>query len=177
MLGIFQVTLIILCATNPQSQAWKPLLAASVLSLASSIAMCTLSYMEHSRSLRPSLLLNGYLFVTVLLDTATLRTLWLLSSFPSNIRGLLTAAFVTKAIVLVLEARGKWIYSSLESRRKSPEQFSGLYQQAFLSWLNRLVWQGANHLLKPDDLYPVNDDIASGQLSARYTQEYDRREY
>lgn len=151
-------------------------MAASVLSFGSSIALLTLSYMEHSRSLRPSMLLNAYLFATVILDAATLRTLWLMPHFSDRIRNIFTVAFAIKAVVLLLEARGKSAYYSAE-RNMSPEDFSGIYGQALLSWLNRLIWQGARHLLKPEDLYAVSDDVASETLSLRFSQEWEKREY
>jgi ATP-binding cassette subfamily C (CFTR/MRP) protein 1 len=174
VLAIFQLTLIGLFANNTKLQAWKPAMAASVLSFGSSIALFTLSYMEHSRSLRPSMLLNAYLFATVVLDAATLRTLWLIPHFSPRIRGIFTVAFAVKAVVLVLEGWGKRAYYNAE-REMSPEDFSGIFGQALLSWLNRLVWKGARHLLKPEDLYAVSDDVASATLSSRFSQEWDEK--
>ncbi|KAI4723833.1 multidrug resistance-like protein [Aureobasidium sp. EXF-10728] len=174
VLAAFQLALIGLFANNTQLQAWKPSMAASVLSFGSSIALLTLSYMEHSRSLRPSMLLNGYLFATVILDAATLRTLWLMPHFSLRIRNIFTVAFTVKAVVLLLEARGKRAYYNAE-RDMSPEDFSGIYGQALLSWLNSLVWKGARHLLKPEDLYAISDDVASETLSSQFAQEWDKQ--
>ncbi|KAH0019295.1 P-loop containing nucleoside triphosphate hydrolase protein, partial [Aureobasidium melanogenum] len=120
------------------------------------------------------MLLNVYLFATVILDAATLRTLWLMPHFSNRIRIIFTVAFAVKAVVLLLEARGKRSYYNAE-RNMSPEDFSGIYGQALLSWLNRLIWQGARHLLKPEDLYAVSDDVASETLSGRFSQEWDKQ--
>ena len=109
-------------------------------------------------------------------DAATLRTLWLLTPFSPRIRNIFTVAFVIKAVVLLLEARGKRNYVKTE-QNKSPEDFSGLYGQALLSWLNGLVWKGARHLLKPEDLYDISEDVASERLSKRFAEEWKRREY
>ncbi|KAI5246025.1 multidrug resistance-like protein [Aureobasidium subglaciale] len=174
VLAVFQLALVGLFTDNRGLQAWRPSMAASVLSFVSSIALLVLSYMEHSRSLRPSMLLNGYLFATVVLDGATLRTLWLMSPFSTRVRDIFTVVFVIKAVVLLLEAGSKRPYYKSE-RNKSPEDFSGLYGQAFLSWLNGLVWQGARHLLKPEDLYNMSDDVASEALSNRFSREWDRQ--
>ncbi|KAH0407932.1 P-loop containing nucleoside triphosphate hydrolase protein, partial [Aureobasidium melanogenum] len=174
VLAVLQLALIGLFAADTKLQAWKPSMAASVLSFGSSVALLTLSYMEHSRSLRPSMLLNAYLFATVILDAATLRTLWLMPHFSDRIRNIFTVAFAVKAVVLLLEARGKRAYYNAE-RNMSPEDFSGIYGQALLSWLNRLIWQGARHLLKPEDLYAVSDDVASETLSDRFSQEWDKQ--
>lgn len=149
-------------------------MAASVLSFGSSIALLTLSYMEHSRSLRPSMLLNAYLFATVILDAATLRTFWLIPHFSSRIRAIFTVAFAVKAVILVLEGWGKRAFYKAD-REMSPEDFSGIFSQALMSWLNGLVWKGARHLLKPKDLYPVSDDVSSENLSARFSREWDEQ--
>jgi len=120
------------------------------------------------------MLLNAYLFATVILDAATLRTLWLVPHFSSRIRAIFTVAFAVKAVILVLEGWGKRAFYNAE-RDMSPEDFSGIFSQALLSWLNRLVWKGARHLLKPEDLYPVSDDVSSEYLSARFSQEWDEQ--
>lgn len=122
------------------------------------------------------MLLNAYLFITTMFDAATLRTLWLLTHLSPRIRNIFTIAFVIKTVVLLLEARGKRSYVKTE-RNKSPEDFSGLYGQALLSWLNGLVWRGARHLLKPKDLYDISEDIASEGLSKRFIDEWELREY
>ncbi|KAI4747400.1 multidrug resistance-like protein [Aureobasidium sp. EXF-12298] len=93
--------------------------------------------------------------------------------FSNRIRNIFTVAFAVKAVVLLLEARSKRAYYNAE-RNMSPEDFSGIYGQALLSWLNRLIWQGARHLLKPEDLYAVSDDVASETLSGRFSQEWDK---
>lgn len=122
------------------------------------------------------MLLNVYLFATIILDAATLRTLWLMPHFSDRIRNIFTVAFAFKAVIFLLEARSKRAYYNAE-RNMSPEDFSGIYGQALLSWLNRLIWQGARHLLKPEDLYAVSDDVASETLNGRFSQEWDKREY
>ncbi|KAH0145045.1 P-loop containing nucleoside triphosphate hydrolase protein, partial [Aureobasidium melanogenum] len=114
------------------------------------------------------------LFATVILDAATLRTLWLMPHFSNRIRNIFTVAFAVKAVVFLLEARNKKAYYNAE-RNMSPEDFSGIYGQALLSWLNRLIWQGARHLLKPEDLYAISDDVASETLSGRFSPEWDKQ--
>ena len=51
--------------------------SASVL-FSAAVAVCFLSYVEHSRSVRPSTPLNLYLFLSLLLDTIQAQTLFLL---------------------------------------------------------------------------------------------------
>ncbi len=49
-----------------------------ILTLVGSLVFGLLSYAEHVRSVQPSLLLNAYLFFTLLFDIVRARTLWLM---------------------------------------------------------------------------------------------------
>jgi hypothetical protein len=88
-------------------------IAASVLKLVSALLMLALSVVDHSRSLRPSLLLNSYLFLTLLLEAAQTRTLFLsLDSRPELTYSIIfCVALALKVGILVLEARQKtkWV--------------------------------------------------------------------
>jgi ATP-binding cassette subfamily C (CFTR/MRP) protein 1 len=154
----------VVVATHSDSMFWTPSLVAQVLSFVVSLLLCALSYSEHSKSLRPSVLLNGYLFVTLLFDAATLRTLWLHTTSAWTIRGLSSVTLLFKLIILLLEAREKRNYFSPEFEERSPEESSGLYNQGVYWWLNRLIWGGFRQVLQPEDLYPVSFDMSAHVL-------------
>ncbi|KAF1972252.1 putative multidrug resistance protein [Bimuria novae-zelandiae CBS 107.79] len=166
--AVLQLTLIILWATNSDPRAQKPSLAASVISFATTLVICALSALEHSKSLRPSFLLQGYLLLTIIFDAALLRTLWLIPSFNSSIRDVHIATMVIKSVILVLEAKEKRSYNKSKYRDISPEEYSGLYNQSVLWWLNRLIWQGARHVLRPRDLYPLTHNMTADALGPRF---------
>jgi len=139
-----------------------------------SLVLLGVSYLEHSKNLRPSALINAYLFFTVLFDIAIVRTLWL--AFPSNaIRELFTASVAFKAVILVLEAKEKRDYVSTEGNL-GPEVTSGLYSQSLVWWLNSMIRQGYRHILKPTDLYPVDEGMSSENLNARFWAAWNRGE-
>lgn len=146
-----------------------------------------LSYFEHARSLRPSLVASGYLAVSALLDAATLRTLWTaaattttttteintsvintLAGTNTTIRDVYTAGFALKIVVLLLEAASKRRFFLDGYRDRSPEESSGLFGQGLLLWLNRVVFYGARHVLKPASLYPITDDMKSERLGNQF---------
>ncbi len=54
--------------------------AAGVLALLSTLSLLVLSDFEHCRTIRPSALIQLFLFFTILLDLPRLRTLWLLGN-------------------------------------------------------------------------------------------------
>lgn len=143
-----------------------PASTASSLSFVSSLMLLGISYLEHTKSLRPSTLINAYLFLTVLFDIAIVRTLWL--AFPSNaIRELFTASFALKVVILILEAKEKRDYV-VTDKSLGPEETSGLYSQSLVWWLNSIIKQGYRYILKPTDLYPVDGSMSADKLNTAF---------
>ncbi|OIW30336.1 multidrug resistance-like protein [Coniochaeta ligniaria NRRL 30616] len=137
-------------------------LAASCVSFVASLLICGLSYAEHARSPRPSVLLNAYLLASLVLDGAIVRSFWL-SALSATLCGLFTASFVLKAAVLVLEAVEKGGF--LGGRRASgPEVMSGLYGRGLLWWMTPLLRNGFRRLLGPDDLYELDETMSAAVL-------------
>lgn len=156
-----------LWATFPDTGLRGPSIAASTLSFVTSLVFCALSYAEHSKSLAPSLLLNAYLFLSLVLDAVLLRTLWL-TPFDTAIRNLFTASSIMKCIILLLEAKEKRAYFSSSDKQRSPEETSGLYSQGVFWWLNSIIIHGFRNILKPDDLYEVDEAMSTAVLDSKF---------
>lgn len=151
-----------------------PASTASSLSFVSSLMLLGISYLEHAKSLRPSPLINAYLFFTVLFDIAIVRTLWL--AFPSNaIRELFTASFALKVVILILEAKEKRDYVPTNAGL-GPEETSGLYSQSLVWWLNSIIRLGYRYILTPTDLYPVDGSMSSERLNTQFWVAWNRGE-
>ncbi|KAK7210750.1 hypothetical protein V2G26_017928 [Clonostachys chloroleuca] len=71
-----QVALIPLWSTGSAPRT-KTSIAEPAVALVESIAILTLSYFEHLKSPRPSLMLNAYLILSLILDIALGRTFWI----------------------------------------------------------------------------------------------------
>lgn len=164
ILSCLQLAALVLWATDTPLRFRTPPLIGSATALITVLLLCPLSYLEHTRAIRPSALLNIYLFVTLFFDAAVLRTLWLMPPFASPIREICMALFATKVALMFLEAQGKIKY--VDSKEYNPEAFSGIYSQGLFWWLNKLIWAGTKHLLKPADLYPVSSDMTSEVLGS-----------
>ena len=162
-----QLSLIILWASNSQVPSKRAGLAAAILSFVTSLIILPLSSLEHGKTLRPSMLLNLYLFVTLIFDAAILRTLWL-SPFNMPIRGLFTASFCMKFVLVAMEAIEKRQFFRPGYEKTSPEESSGLFGQSLLWWLNHIIALGARQLIKPADLYPITTDMASEKLGVSF---------
>ncbi|KAI1408189.1 P-loop containing nucleoside triphosphate hydrolase protein [Hypoxylon sp. FL1857] len=131
--------------------------------------MVLVSYLEHTRSPRPSNLLNAYLLITVLLDVAQTRTLWLASASYDELTfsRLFTTAVSLKALLLILESQHKSRWVRWDAKEHSPEETSGLFGLGAFLWLNRLFLTGYKKILTLDDLYPLDYNMDSERLQAK----------
>lgn len=126
--------------------------------------MCLfLSYAEHVRSPRPSSLLAVFLSVSLLLDGALLRSLWLSHVAGTPIRGVYTAAVTLKAGLVLLEAREK---TGFVGREYSPAETASLYSRAVFAWVTPLLRTGFRRLLKPADLYELGEDMETARVES-----------
>jgi ATP-binding cassette, subfamily C (CFTR/MRP), member 1 len=165
--AVLQLLLLVFWSRKPNITAMRTGVAAASLSFIASLMLLPMSYLEHGKTFRPSLILNFYLFITMILDAAILRTLWL-SSFDLPIRVAFTASFGAKVILVALEAIEKRRHFRDEYSNTSPEESSGLYGQGLLWWLNDIILLGARQLLRPIDLYPINKDMSSQVLDTKF---------
>ncbi|KAF5000611.1 hypothetical protein FGRMN_1643 [Fusarium graminum] len=168
LLAVLHLVLVVLWATRPSdTRLDRVSIAAACVSFASSLMSCVLSCAEHAKSPRPSSLLNVYLAVSLLLDVALLRTLWLV---PINaaIPAVFTAAFILKAILVVLEGWSKAPYLIAGSGPHSPEVTAGLYARAVFAWVTPLLMTGFRKLLRPVDLFVLDEDMGSAGLIGRF---------
>lgn len=71
----------------PSADGTKASIATNAVLAVGALFLVLLSYAEHTRSVKPSLILNAYLLVSLLFDIARVRTLWLrsINSFNDGI--------------------------------------------------------------------------------------------
>ncbi|KAI0965812.1 putative ABC multidrug transporter [Xylaria arbuscula] len=150
-------------------------IAASALKLAAALFMVILSVMDHSRSPRPSVLLNSYLFLTLLLDATQARTLFLSSGERPEIvySSVFSAAIALKLGIFFLEARQKSRWISWDLKEHSPEETSGIFSLGVYFWLNRLFLAGYSKVLQVKDLYPLDSTLDAKLLHDRFSANID----
>lgn len=170
LLAVLHLVLVVLWATLPHSSNTRPdrvSIAAACVSFASSLMCCVLSRAEHAKSPRPSSLLNVFLAVSLLLDAALLRTLWLV---PVNVAipAVFTTAFALKAMLVVVEGWSKAPYLVSGSGLHPPEVMAGLYARAIFAWVMPLLLAGFRKLLRPMDLLDLDEDMGSARLISRF---------
>ncbi|RDL31764.1 Uncharacterized protein BP5553_09166 [Venustampulla echinocandica] len=150
-------------------------IAASALKLVSALFMITLSVVDHSRSPRPSVLLNGYLFLILLPDAAQARTLFLSSDDKPEVTysRIFCAAIALKAVILLLEAQQKTRWVSWDKKEHSPEETSSIFSLGVFFWLNKMFLMGYRKVLTIEDLYPLDSSFNAKLLHDDFSRNMD----
>lgn len=157
--------LVLVCKAPGESQAAS--IGASSLTVVASLFMAALSCMEHGRSLRTSFLLTGSLFITVFLDIAQCRTLFLRDD-ASPISQVFAATLCAKAIVLFLETKSKSRWYLETDTERGVEEASGLFSLCTFSWLTALIAQGYRRVLRLETLPCLDTSISTNHQQPRF---------
>ncbi|KAH6661517.1 hypothetical protein B0J14DRAFT_496953 [Halenospora varia] len=169
-LAVLQTALLVLWCLY-STERTRATIASAALSAVDAVIFCLLSYSEHALSIRPSALLNIYLFFSVLFDAVRARTLWLMNYDPT-IRAVFTATLALKVIILFLEVTEKRRFLRVEDRKLSPEETSGILNQSLFVWLNQLIVTGFKKVLLMDDLYPLNQELSTSHLKVKFRKDW-----
>ena len=159
--------------TDTSSNAF--FVSSTALDFVAALSMIALSWLEHSRSPRPSILLSGYLTLTLLFDIVQCRSLWLAAVTPLDrtFARLFTTATAVKALVNIAESRQKTRWLLWDATKHSPEETTGVYGLGAFFWLRNLFEMGNRKLLALDDLFPLDRSIASENLAKRLGDQLD----
>ncbi|KAK1988940.1 ABC transporter [Colletotrichum cereale] len=168
ILAVLQLVLVALWATHPDAGRLRTVsVAASCASLAATVMFGGLSYIEHAKSFKPSSILNIYILVSLVLDGAILRTVWL-SHLSVAIGAVFSASYALKAVIMILEAQGKTRHLASGGRPCSPEETSGIYSRGLFWWLTPLLLTGFRRLLEPLDLFVLDESMSAAVLNERF---------
>ncbi|KAE8452148.1 hypothetical protein EG329_001615 [Mollisiaceae sp. DMI_Dod_QoI] len=163
------LVLLVLWAITPAA-ATRTSVPAACLDFAAAGALFVLSSYEHTRSVAPSTIIAIYLMVTFPFDIARVRTLFLLDySFPTKtIAAVSAASIVVKLGILFFEATSKRHILLDGYQHLPPEATSGPYSRLLFWWINPLLWRGFSSFFEVDDLYAIDDSLASTILGAKF---------
>ena len=163
--GAMQLALIALWA-KPTTTKTMASVADAILNSVGALALAILSFVEHERSLRPSLVIQFYLSLSLLLDAARVRTLWL-QSYNGAVATVTTVSFTIKFLLLIFEAVEKRSVLRPKWNSTSPEATSGLFSRSVFWWLNGLFQTGFKRSLYMEDLLPLDKHLTCGYLYDR----------
>jgi hypothetical protein len=169
-----RLALLILWTTNSALQTSASVPSAA-LAFVGALAMYPLSYLEHTRSVRPSTLLEVYLLVSLLFNIPQARTLFLRHNEPTAIAAIFVATIGAMLIVWILEARNKTKDLKEPYKEYPPEATHGVWNRTFFLWLNPLLVKGFKKLLSLDDLWQTLPNLSSEKLRDEMQAMWDRR--
>lgn len=170
-----QLALMIVWSTTPRYRT-RASIPAATLSFMASLALLVLSSVEHTRSVRPSTLINVYMLFSLLLDIPQARTLWLRSG-PKSVPGIYCAGLATKTCILGLEARSKRRSLFPQYTAYAPESLVGLYNRTVMWWLNPLFLHGYNSMISTDKLDTIDPDLASDRVEHGFEASWAKRKW
>jgi ATP-binding cassette, subfamily C (CFTR/MRP), member 1 len=113
-----------------------------------------------------------YFFFTALLDLARVRTQWLIENNTIT-ASLMTVALLLKLVILALESIPKY-HHVREKSTATPLERSGMFGRALLSWLNPLLFTGYKKNLALEDLYALDHDLKSHDLTLQFQKTWNR---
>ncbi|KAH6692586.1 canalicular multispecific organic anion transporter 1, partial [Plectosphaerella plurivora] len=147
--------------------------AAAAMQLVAALCLFPLSFLEHARIARPSMLITIFLLVQVLFDAVMVRTAWLVvgAGSPTTAR-FVTAALTIKVLILIAETRRKTRWLRWNFEEHSPEETSGIISLSVFLWLNRLFIQGYRSVLAVENLYPLDLAMDSKALQEKLDDEF-----
>lgn len=166
-----QIIMLVLWA-RPSAIRTRASIPNASLVVLSSIVLCVVSYIEHSRNVQPSLVTNIFLFFTLLFDATRARTIWL-QQYNHLLAIAMTASVALKAIVLVLESVDKRRFLRPDYASYPPEATSGIFNRGVFWWLNPLLQRGFSKLLRIDDLYTLDKHLRSDRLHRLLSEAYE----
>jgi len=138
--------------------------------------MLYLSYLEHFRCFQPSTIIVVYLVLLSISDLTRTCALWVLHG-STTLSVLMTISAVLGFALVVLESWGKsrHVPDKYEGRDR-PEKFSGIANRAVYLWLNRLFQVGARGQVEFDQLFVLDDEMASTKLHKAFEMEYTKHQ-
>lgn len=157
------------------TQKTRTSVAAASLNVVNSFIFIALSFNEHSKSLHPSGLLNGYLFFSILFDIVRTRTLWMMGQSVA-IPAIFSVSLGLKVLILVLEESNKsrYINESTTAEQTSAEETAGISSRTLFWWLNRLIRTGFSTALQVETLPTIDKALCSESLLARFTSRWEQ---
>ena len=137
------------------------------------LQIVALSYVEHSRSIKPSSLINVSLLFTLIFDIAQARTLYLQGL--STIWGVFVATMGVKLALLLVEAQEKRSFLKTPYTTLAPEATSGILNRSLLWWINGLFIHGYRNIISYANLYELDQDLLAENLGEKLQKAWGER--
>lgn len=131
------------------------------------LALAIMSYAEHVRSVRPSFIINTYLLITLPLNYAEVRSLWIRDGYTA-VAITKTISSVIMTLLLAAEAAEKGSLLHEPYTNAAPETMSGSYSRSTFWWLNPLFLTGYRSILSNETLTAIDDALLTTNVYPRF---------
>ena len=174
-LPVLNLALLILWSTKSSSTIThtRATIPTAALSFVATLGYCVLSWMEHTRSVRPSFIIDTYLFFSVMFDAARARTLWMLGPYTA-IPILFTTTIALRCVMIILESTEKRSILLAPYNEYSRETISGTFSRSVFFWLSSLFLSGYQKVLSLKDLYPLDPGLYTEKLQEAFHASWEK---
>ncbi|KJX98614.1 ABC transporter like protein [Zymoseptoria brevis] len=154
----------------PSTWKARTSLPLAIIGMLEAAATATISAFEHFKSTTRSLLLNGFLLLSLVLGVPVARIYWLRPGFEV-IAAPYTVLLAIKALLLVVEELPKRY--SITDDDPGVESNSGILSRGAFWWLNPLLLKGARSILSVDTISSIGPKFSSRKLKNRLKHYWD----
>lgn len=156
-----QLALVVLWSRDSvdKTRVSVPMAAVHLLTV---LLMAPLSWLEHTKTIKPSPSITSYLLLSTVLDMAQVRTLWIMGA-DRHIASVFSALFAVRALLFTVECLQKTLISEIDVVR-SPEDKCDVVSRSFFLWVVPLIHAGYRGVLGVGDLYAPPVDASPDPL-------------
>lgn len=176
LLGSLQASLLAIWTLRSTHACPTPILGitASALGLADAIALAILSYLNHTRSIKPSTIITVYLLLATAGEGIICTKLWHTATSPI-LAPVYTATMSVKAFLFILESQTKRSILLDKWQQAGPEATSGIFGRAFFWWVNPLLAIGYKGKAPVSSAYTLDNGLESEKLSNQFIMRWAHR--
>ena len=168
-----QLASVVLWALSKERQT-RASIASALMCFVDALILCVLSHLEHTRTVKPSTIVEVYIFFSGVFDAVQIRTLWLQGN--TVLAAVMSAGLAVKIWILGLEMAGKRSFLAAPYTKVPPEMTSGVFSRCTFCWLNNLFKAGFYSNLSLQDLTPVDSRLSSVVLRNQLQHVWDHCE-
>ena len=170
---LLKLLLLISTILGPEGSS-KAYLESACLSLAAACILCPLSFLEHTRSVRPSSLILLYLAISVIGHAIQLSLFGYQQPNPGNL-GLELTQVCVELVLLVSESSVKETTLKSQHQELSTEELSSIIGRTFFWWIIPILRKGHGKILDHADLPNMDSKLSSESLRRNILLSWDQR--
>ncbi|KAJ5727035.1 ABC transporter integral membrane type 1 [Penicillium malachiteum] len=156
---------------DPSAKITRATIGSSVVTLLAYVVLGALSQYEHTRTVKPSTINAGYLFLSSLLSLAEARTLYFIHTSPL-IPILYSVGLGIRVVTLGVESIPKYSILKAAHRNPPPETATGVLGLSLFTWINPLLLTGSRSDLTIESLPALEDSLVADGTEPHGLEKY-----